>query len=375
MWRVGRASTAAAAVARGRAVPAPGMVTAAAGWWRRRRLNSASAGGGGDGGLFLPGRPRCRALHHSAPLCGSRNLLRKFLHKKKKKFWYDSPTLGSFLVQKPSNWNSALKLPPSKVRKEDSIRKRTLDVLLFKAVRDVLSTCDAGEDLYNLNVELSKGSLAPDFTTCRIYWKTTGNTEQDDHIDKVLQQRAPCIRHLLISNQVIGNVPPIVFVRDKMDVAVQEIERLLAIADFGPAEEENELDQNDFSKQGSGKADVSMDTSDPPMLSNLFGIDHEELNKQILEYKKMRKDKKIEGIGLTQQQQEQLAEIQKQKKLRRKKTRKASDDLTPEKYLMDKYDEDYWDNEDKSCQESELEYQLQEIDNELEADSRNTKLK
>ncbi|KAL8182425.1 UNVERIFIED_CONTAM: hypothetical protein K2H54_056226 [Gekko kuhli] len=350
------------------------MVTAAAGW-RRRRQNSAS--GGGDGGLPLPGCPRCRALHYSAPLCGSRNLLKKFLHKKKKKFWYDSPTLGSILVQKPSTWNSALTLPPAKVRKEDSIRKRTLNVLLFKAVRDVLSTCEAGEDLYNLNVELSKGSLAPDFSTCRIYWKTTGNIEQDDHINKVLQQRAPRIRHFLISNQVIGNVPPIVFVRDKVDAAVQEIERLLAIADFGPAEEENELDQNDFSKQESGKADVSMATSDPPMLSNLFGVDHEALNKQILEYKKMRKDKEIEGIGLSQQQQQQqqLAEIQKQKKLRRKKAKKASDDLTPAKYLIDKYDEDYWDSEDESHQESELEYQLQEIDNELEADGRNTKLK
>ncbi|XP_060100093.1 putative ribosome-binding factor A, mitochondrial [Heteronotia binoei] len=366
MWRVGGGSAAAAVAARGRATHE--MVTAATGW--RRRQNPASSGD--DGGLFLLG---CRALHYSAPLCGSRNMLKKLLYKKKTKFWYDSPALGSHLVNKPSNWNSALKLPASKDRKEDSIRKRTLDVLLFRAVRDILNTCEAGEELYNLNVEVSKGSLAPRFSTCRIYWRTTGNIEQDDHIDKVLRQCAPHIRHLLISNRVIGNVPPIIFVRDKVDAAVQEVERLLAIADFGPAEEENELDHNDFSKQGSVKTDVSLDTTDPTMLSNMFGIDHEELNKQILEYKKMRKDKEIEGIGLSEQQQKQLAEIQKQKKLRRKKAKKASDDLTPEKYLMDKYNEDYWDSEDEFRQEKELDYQLQEIENELEGDGRNTKLK
>nr|XP_056710933.1 putative ribosome-binding factor A, mitochondrial [Euleptes europaea] len=333
-----------------------------------------------DGGLFLPGCPGCRALRSSAPLCGSRNLLRKLLYKKKKKFWYDNPTLGSHLVRtgRPTGLNNVLKHTPSKVRKEESIRKRTLDVLLYKAVRDILNSCEAGEELYNLNVELSKGSMAPDFSTCRMYWKITGDREQDDRIDMLLQKKASHIRHILITNQVKGNVPPIVFVRDRTDAAVQEIERLLAIADFGPEEEENELDQNDLSKQGSGKTPVSLDTSDSPILSNLFGIDHEDLNKQILEYKTMKKDKEIEGVGLSEQQQEQLAEIRKQnklKKLRKKKARKASDAITPEKYLIDKYNEDYWDSEDESLQESELEYQLQEIENELEADNRNTKLK
>ncbi|XP_077209104.1 putative ribosome-binding factor A, mitochondrial isoform X2 [Paroedura picta] len=362
MWGAGRLPRA-AALARGRAVRTPGMAAAAAGG---RRQDSV------EEGLFVPGCPGCRALHASAPLCGSKNLLKKLLYKKKKKFWYDAPTLGSFLVRKPSDWNSALNLPSLKVKKEDSIRKKTLDVLLFKAVREILDTSEASEELYNLRIELSKGSLAPDFSVCRIYWKTTGNIEQDDHINKILQQRAPRIRHYLISNQVMGNVPPIVFVRDKTDVAVQEIERLLAIADFGPAEEENELEQNEF-REGS-ETDEPLDLSDPPVLSNLFGIDHEELNQKILEYKTLRKEKETKGVGLSEQQQQQLAEIQKQKKLRRKKAKKAFDDITPEKYLLEKYDED-WDRESELHQQSELEYQLQEIENDLETDSRNTKLK
>lgn len=61
-------------------------------------------------------------------------------------------------MNKPSNVANVLKLTPPKARKEDSIRKRALNVLLLKAVRDVLSTCDAGQEAYDLNVELSKAS-------------------------------------------------------------------------------------------------------------------------------------------------------------------------------------------------------------------------
>ncbi|XP_066481598.1 putative ribosome-binding factor A, mitochondrial [Tiliqua scincoides] len=357
MWNVRQA----AAVVAGPALQPPWGAVAAA---RGRRRPSSALGGG------LLGCPQCRALQCSAVLRGSRNLLKKFLSKRKKKFWYDSPTLGSHLVYKPSNLASVLKLAPPKVKKEDSIRKRALNVLLLKAVRDVLSSCDAGQEAYDLNVELSKASLSSDFSTCRIYWRTSSNTEQDVYIEKVLKKSAPRIRHLLISQQVLGTVPSIVFVRDKEDAAVREIEMLLATIDFGPLDEENELIQKDFSEPSSTMAATFSDTSDSPIHSNLFGIDHEALNKQIMEYKRMKKDKEIEGIGLSEQQQEQLAEIRKQKKIRRKVKKPFDDDITPQKYLMDKHWDDYQDSEAGSFQENESEHELQEIENELEVDNR-----
>ncbi|XP_042320729.1 putative ribosome-binding factor A, mitochondrial isoform X1 [Sceloporus undulatus] len=318
--------------------------------------------------------PPWRGLHCSGLLCGSRNLLRKFLSKKKKKFWYESPTLSSHLVQKPSSLANILKLAPPKVKKEDSIRKKVLNILLFKAVRDVLSTCDAGQEVYDLNVELSKASLTSDFSICRIYWRTTGNIEQDDHIEKSLQKSAPRIRHLLITHQILGNVPSIVFVRDKQDAAMREIESLLATADMGPEEEDIGLVPNNFSEQRSTVADMYLD-SHSAVHTNLFGIDHEALNKQILEYKKMKKDKEAEGIGLSEQQQQQLAEIRKQKKMRWKKTKKPfDDDITPQKYLMDKYSEPCWDYEVAFSQDNQLEHDSGETESELEVD-RTTKLK
>ncbi|XP_042320731.1 putative ribosome-binding factor A, mitochondrial isoform X2 [Sceloporus undulatus] len=276
--------------------------------------------------------PPWRGLHCSGLLCGSRNLLRKFLSKKKKKFWYESPTLSSHLVQKPSSLANILKLAPP------------------------------------------KASLTSDFSICRIYWRTTGNIEQDDHIEKSLQKSAPRIRHLLITHQILGNVPSIVFVRDKQDAAMREIESLLATADMGPEEEDIGLVPNNFSEQRSTVADMYLD-SHSAVHTNLFGIDHEALNKQILEYKKMKKDKEAEGIGLSEQQQQQLAEIRKQKKMRWKKTKKPfDDDITPQKYLMDKYSEPCWDYEVAFSQDNQLEHDSGETESELEVD-RTTKLK
>uniref|UniRef100_A0A8D0GR69 Uncharacterized protein n=1 Tax=Sphenodon punctatus TaxID=8508 RepID=A0A8D0GR69_SPHPU len=138
---------------------------------------------------------------------------------------------------------------------------------------------------------------------------------------------------------------------------VLQIDRLLAIADFGPLEENSKLDQSDLSRS------EASDTSASSIKSNLFGIDHEVLNKQIMEYKKT-KVKEVEGIGLLEQQQEQLAEIRKQMKMRKKKTKEYFDnDITPQRYLLDKYD--YLDA-DVSSQENELEYELQEMTSEVE---------
>lgn len=112
---------------------------------------------------------------------------------------------------------------------------------------------------------------------------------------------------------------------------------------------------------------ATSDTSESPIHSNLFGIDHEALHKQIMDYKRMKKDKEIEGVGLSEQQQEQLAEIRKQKKMRKKVKKHFDNDITPQKYLMDKHWDDFKDSEAGSF---ENESELQEIENELEVDNR-----
>ncbi|XP_062474112.1 putative ribosome-binding factor A, mitochondrial isoform X1 [Pezoporus occidentalis] len=313
------------------------------------------------------GVPRwCRALHGSAALGGSRNLLWKMLRKKKKKFWYDSPTLGSKLMCKPNTLASIMKADQIKTRKEDNIRFRVLNGLIHKAVAEMMATCEVNQELYDLKLEICKVSLASNFSACRVYWNPTATMEKESYVESVLQKSAPRIRYLLKSQQIIGNMPPIVFVKDKAAAAVREIEELLSIADFGPPEAE-ETSQNDSSKLFSSAAE----SSEPPMRSNLFGIDHELLNKQIMDYKRQKVSRDTESIAWTEEQEQQLSKIR--KKMKNKKTKNPpDDDITPQKYLMDRYEADYWDDNTESVSDYELEDELQEDVNELEADDGKT---
>ncbi|KAM4687060.1 putative ribosome-binding factor A, mitochondrial isoform 2-T2 [Amazona ochrocephala] len=309
----------------------------------------------------------CRALRSSAALGGSRNLVWKMLRKKKKKFWYDSPTLGSKLMYKPTTLDSVMKVDQIKTRKEDNIRFRVLNGLIHKAMAEMMATCEVNQELYDLKLEICKVSLASNFSACRVYWNPTATMEKDSYVESVLQKSAPRIRYLLKSQQILGNMPPIVFLKDKQAAAVREVEELLSIADFGPPEAEETLSQNDSSKLFSSASE----SSDPPMRSNLFGIDHELLNKQIMDYKRLKVSRDIESIAWTEEQEQQLSKIRKKMKKRKSKN-PPDDDITPQKYLMDRYEADYWHDNTDSVSDYELEDELQEDVNELEVDDGET---
>ncbi|NWX15067.1 RBFA factor, partial [Aegotheles bennettii] len=210
-----------------------------------------------------------------------------------------------------------------RTRKEDSIRCRVLNGLIHKAVTEMLMTSEVNQELYDLKLEICKAkrfsflqvSLASNFSACRVYWNPGATQEKDSHVESVLRRSAPRIRYLLMSQQILGNVPPVVFVKDKEAAAVKEIEELLSIADFGPPEEEEE---ETFSQNNSSKLLPSAAPSaDSPMQSNLFGIDHELLNKQIMDYKRLKVSRDIKSIAWTEEQEQQLSKIRKKMKKRK----------------------------------------------------------
>nr|XP_021153331.1 putative ribosome-binding factor A, mitochondrial isoform X2 [Columba livia] len=206
-------------------------------------------------------------------------------------------------------------------------------------------------------------SLASNFSACRIYWNPAATMEEESYVESVLQKSAPRIRYLLTSQQILGNVPPIVFVKDKQAAAIKEIEELLSIADFGPPEEVETLSRNDSSELFSS----ATQSSDSPMRSNLFGIDHELLNKQIMDYKRLKVSRDIQSIAWTEEHEQQLSKIQ--KKMKKKKTKNPpDDDITPQKYLLDRHEADYWDDNTESVSNYELEDELQEEVDKWEAD-------
>lgn len=287
-------------------------------------------------------------IHTSCIQCGNNKLFKKFASKTKKKFWYESPTLGSKLMCKPSSLEAVLKRTssPQKGSREDSIRMRTLNTILYKAITDLISTYEVSPQLYDLGVEISKVSLPLDFSSCRVYWKISGKSEKDDLIQQVLEKSAPRIRYLLITRQVLGSVPPVTFIKDKQYAAISEVEKLLEAADFGPQESTGD------------SVSVVNDLRETSTSSNLFGIDHEALNRQIMEYKKRSTEKLIEPIdsSLTEQQQELLAEMRKKKTIKKKKAKyNFDDDITPETYLLEKYNQEEYTEE-----RDQLEDQLDE---------------
>lgn len=64
----------------------------------------------------------------------------------------------SFFMQtyKPSQLEFLTKGTSKKTRKEDHVRLRALNGLLYKALSDLLCTPEVSQEIYDLNVELSK---------------------------------------------------------------------------------------------------------------------------------------------------------------------------------------------------------------------------
>ncbi|XP_051467565.1 putative ribosome-binding factor A, mitochondrial isoform X3 [Apus apus] len=271
------------------------------------------------------------------------------------------------MMYKPTELASVKKDDHTKIRKEDNMRCRVLNGLIHKAVAEMMTTCEVNQELFELKLEICKVSLASNFSACRVYWNPAATTEKESYVESVLRRSAPRIRYLLTSQQILGNVPPIVFVKDKEAAAVKEIEELLSVADFGPSEEE-ETSQNYSSKLLSS----ATQSSDSPMRSNLFGIDHELLNKQIMDYKRLKVSRHLESIAWTEEQEQQLSKIQ--KKIKKKKIRNPPDDAAgPQEYLLDRYEADYWDDNTGPVSDCELEDELQEEVNKLEGDDDKTK--
>ncbi|CAI9541055.1 unnamed protein product [Staurois parvus] len=272
----------------------------------------------------------CRYVH-SSPECSAKNYLHKFSSKNKKRLWHEG-TWHLPVENKPPGLLALMKQQKTEKR-ENNVRIKTLNVIMYHALTGLLGTSEVSEEVNELCIELSKVSVSSDFSVCRAYWLSSGNKDTDAEIDTVLQKHAPRFRHLMISHHVLGKVPPVVFLRDKEDAKRQEVEDLFAIL------------QSEKDEVSSVETDISreLDTESPKetstiQLPSIFGIDHAKINQQIFAYKKKMKTKVIETDSNehSQRQQEQLAEIRKQnlQKKKMKKQKRASNDLSPQDYQL-----------------------------------------
>ncbi|KAJ8415786.1 hypothetical protein AAFF_G00403430 [Aldrovandia affinis] len=307
-------------------------------------------------------------LHTSCIQHGSKNLMKKFANKSKKRLWYETSTFGPKQMSPSSQIGLLQPTKPKKENREISLRTKIINSILFKAISDFINSHEVSAEVYSLNVEISKVSLPPDFSNCRVYWKTSGTPERDSLIQQVLDKSAPRLRHLLISHQILGSVPPVVFLRDKQYAALVQVEHLLQNADFGQEENTGETKNTDNETGGREPAQLA-DTSEQPAIAKrgpLFGIDHEALNKQILEYKQQSGDSlcEIPVPSLTQQQLDMLAKLRRQKLIEKKKKhsrRNFDDDITPKDYLLARYSQGTSTEEAEDLEYDKEESQMKEL--------------
>ncbi|XP_061428135.1 putative ribosome-binding factor A, mitochondrial isoform X2 [Lethenteron reissneri] len=268
--------------------------------------------------LRVPG-PRA-ALHVSSPRGDSRvQQLQRMLAKHRKKHWFQSrfkPEVFQGSLDSGPNWLGGTSLGPRKrARGEDSLRSRTV-------------------------------KITPDFSACRVYWRGLGSTEQDEGTAQTLQRYAKRLRHLLISYQLIGNVPPIVFVRDKEYAAVAEVEHLLACIGVHGGEElelEAPVDPVIAGDPATAGPGDQAEAWGPPLPADVFGVDRAAMLRQIAGYKKRERPSAVaEPVGdeWDRLQRQQLRRLKQKMQAKKKERREDDDDVTPAAYLAQRLQRD-----------------------------------
>lgn len=191
------------------------------------------------------------------------NMLRKLItgRDKGKKSWYsntDSPKLPS-----PTG------LSRNKGQgKEANRRVSILNKLFMKNITDLMATGDVSEKLLGRGLEVSRVKVGSDFQGINVYWLAKGN-QHDDEIQTVLNIAAFSIRHELSQLRLMGEVPKIIFVKDKIYAKVLEVDHLLENADFGEINSDL-LDD-----------DVKEEESLPEMRNDVFGVNQSEIMDRI----------------------------------------------------------------------------------------------
>lgn len=239
-----------------------------------------------------------------------------------KKRWFpstDSQAASANVVFKQSQFGKV----PNSGGKNATRRMTVLNKLFMKHITDLMATGEISETILGKGLQVSRVKISQDFAYVNVFWLTSGEPGKDALLEHELQRCAGLLRHELSQLGLMGVVPRIKFVKDKLFTNMHQVEALLKDMDL-TAEEENgdddleakkeEIDfltkhaaetlkQEFYGKQSTEK--VSMDTKEsselsktqaaaldfnlPEMRHDVLGLDHKGIMLKILT--KMRKSK------------------------------------------------------------------------------------
>lgn len=176
-------------------------------------------------------------------------------------------------------------------------RVTVLNKVYMDHVLQILNTCAVYAETVGDPVEISHVNITNDFKILNIYWFVElAKHSQIDIIERKLHVYAKELRHQLCQLRVIGRVPIVQFVKNKSVAAINEIEKLLAIADYGEdyertsvflnnenlvtytAEKRNTEDKNQLDLENS-KDTFSITL--PAMRHDVLGLDHAKIMNRI----------------------------------------------------------------------------------------------
>lgn len=203
---------------------------------------------------------------------------------------------------------------PSKIRHEQSKKRiSVLNKIITGYITDLISTGDAASRLLEEEVQIHEIEVASTANVIRIYWSHYAmNVDSiSKELDEMMLKAGNELRNKLSQLNVIGMVPPVVFVKHKYAMVQKEVESRLNSIDYGPDYETQtykrfgtktvtdepscEGDEEDFNECDDTKFSITL----PVMQHCVMGVDHYKIMSKIKaameKSRKMAKQRKLQA--------------------------------------------------------------------------------
>lgn len=269
-------------------------------------------------------------------------------------------------------------------------RTAMLNKMFMKYITDLISTGTSALDVVGRGIEISRVNVTPDMNTVNVFWVCKG-TASDAENEKILNKVAGGLRRELSTLRVMGEVPYIMFVKDKQEAHLVDLDRRLAMADYGEdyvPTDYGQLLKSEFTlntklspelkakiKQLEDDLPVFEDPL-PEMTHSIFGLDHAKIMSRLLAARKKSHDawstvntaKSPDVISyratpntvpdVVGNQRKELADFLLQRQILQKKLSKRNKQLSQEQWLLTEKEGD-GDGESEGAGLKELEEEME----------------
>ncbi|XP_043249382.1 uncharacterized protein LOC122395666 isoform X2 [Colletes gigas] len=174
-------------------------------------------------------------------------------------------------------------------------RMNVLNKIFMQHVTDLMSTGEMNSALVEKSIEITDLKITADFKLVNVFW--IDNSTDTSDTEEVLRSCAFRLRHELSQLRIMGNVPPIQFVRCKHYNKLLELEKRFATADYGEdyipniypfAVNHIVTSKTSANKNDSETSSTNLDSTDdafyitlPVMKHDVFGLDHSRIMTKI----------------------------------------------------------------------------------------------